>query len=655
MDAPASNAAAQRTGSHLEGNSCCKNFCVILQCEPAWSRKPLSACCFCVGPLRWGGFLAAATTAVISICLMLPVFLVLRAKTFFNDETIEEYAALPFSVLLLRHLYNAFLLWTLLTGVCAIAALRAIKRNEVAAPKQCTCRSPPPLLLSRLLRLGAYLFSFAFLFTSRHSHNVCLNYAVREEVAAYRDACACEVNTTWLDITIPDGRCAPQNYVLCEPPESDALQARDYSLHQQCTACGLDSEIHRFNVDSDDHPEFEHAACTFAACHEIGCHPKMHTCPPDKTDYEHSLLGPQGQPLHHMSSWVSAQANSDHCHYDDDGRLTSLQFVPDTDSSSPMLDEYLESGVLVLVENGQSMQDSLTALSDGSVRGSLNVSLGDEDVAEALSMADGVSVETGSCRLDVKTAMQAVEQSRESCSIIVTAWSLMFCLIGFVTCLHFARVLYSLALIEKPSAAPVARPVAGTTPGASPRENSPAGDGDENDAAGVETQAPWRAAWREAKKRPAKHRKGTSGIIATGHVQLEDIEMSSVSMSAAGGGSQRPGTPPGRGEDEDTAASDRVRGEQEQESTEWDVPSTSSPSRVRSVDASVFDVDSSGVAVSSPTPSLRQGQAQRSPATMSAAEDDDFHPRINDFNPRQAETPQDRIAAAISSAQIERP
>eukprot|EP01043_Picozoa_sp_COSAG02_P018306 COSAG02_NODE_852_length_16531_cov_9.899586_9_plen_293_part_01 len=293
MDAPAINAAAPRparTGSHLEGNSCCKNVWVILQCEPAWSRKPLSACCFCVSPLRWGSFLAATTTAVISICVMLPVFVVLRAKTLFKDETVEDLAALPFSVLLLRHLYNVFLLWTVVTGVCAIVALRAIKRNETAAPNRVTCGSSPPLLLSRLLRTGAYLFSFAFLFTSRHSHNVCLNYAVQEEVAAYTQACACEVNTTWLDITIPDGRCAPQNYVLCEPPESDALQGPDYSLHQQCTACGLDPEIHRFNVDSDDHPEFEHADCTFAACTGIGCHPKMHTCPPEETDYEHSLL-----------------------------------------------------------------------------------------------------------------------------------------------------------------------------------------------------------------------------------------------------------------------------------------------------------------------------------------------------------------------------
>ena len=68
---------------------------------------------------------------------------------------------------------------------------------------------------------------------------------------------------------------------------------------------------------------------------------------------------------------------------------------------------------------------------------------------------------------------------------------------------------------------------------------------------------PWRAAWREAKKRPAKHRTVISGI-ATGHVQLEDIEMHSVGVSAVGRVAQRPGTPPGRGEDEDAGANVQV-------------------------------------------------------------------------------------------------
>lgn len=217
MEAP----AAERTGSHLVGNSCWKNLCLVMQCEPAWARKPLGACCFCVGPLRLGGFLAAATTAVFMIFVTMPVFFMLRAKTFFKDETAEEFLALPFSVLLLRHLYNVFLLWTLFTGFIAIVSMCAIKRNEAAVSSRLACCSPPALMLSRLLRYGAYLFALALLFTRFHGHNVCLNYAVQEEVAAYRQACACVVNTTWIDINIPHGRCAPQNYVLCEPPEVD--------------------------------------------------------------------------------------------------------------------------------------------------------------------------------------------------------------------------------------------------------------------------------------------------------------------------------------------------------------------------------------------------------------------------------------------------
>ena len=255
---------------------------------------------------------------------------------------------------------------------------------------------------------------------------------------------------------------------------------QDYRLNRQCTACGLDPALLEAHADYDDAPDFEHRDCTFVSCHQLGCQPKIHTCPPDQTAYRHSLSGPQGQPLQHLSSWGGAQTNSDHCHYDDDGRLTSLQFVPERDSASPMLDEYLASGVLVLVENGQSMQDSLVALSDGSVRGSLNVSLGDEDVAQALDMADGVSIETGSCRMDVVTAMKEVDKSRATCSIIVTAWSLLFCFLGFGTCLHFARVLFSLALVEKATAAPVATPIpAATRAGTLPTQNARDGGGDD--------------------------------------------------------------------------------------------------------------------------------------------------------------------------------
>ena len=224
MDAPAPITAATRTGAHFEGNSCCKNCCIMLECEPAWSRKPLTACCCCVGPLRWGSFLATATTTLISITVMLPVFVVLRAKTLFKDESIEEYKDLPFSVLLLRHVYNAFMIWALLTGVWSIVVLRAIKRNEAGVPMRIVCGSPPALFLSRLLRIGAYLFCFAFLFTRFHSHSVCLNYAIQEEHAAYTQACTCQTNATGLNALTPDGRCAPQNYVLCEPPDSPALQ-----------------------------------------------------------------------------------------------------------------------------------------------------------------------------------------------------------------------------------------------------------------------------------------------------------------------------------------------------------------------------------------------------------------------------------------------
>lgn len=366
----------------------------------------------------------------------------------------------------------------------------------------------------------------------------------------------------------------------------------------------------------------------------------MHTCPADEEDYLHSLQDSYGRPLHSLSQWGSDKPNPDQCHYEE-GRLTSVQFVPDSPSSTPMLDDYLESGVLVLVENGQSMQDSLAALSDGAVRGSLNVSLGDEDIDEALSKPDGLSIQKGSCRLDVEKAMNEVSSNRETCSVMVTAWSLLFCLIGAAMCLHFSRVLFSLTLVEKPSTSPTATPVA---------ETRATGAGENGQAAGTvaaERQEPWRAAWREAKNRPGS-RKAQS--IETGHVQLEDIEMDNMGSIAAGGGGQQP--PDGAMSEPaqvQFAANARVaRVEQGQCLTDLDVTTSASLNRIKSTDPAAFDVDGRG---ESPPP--RQ-QADVQPSSASTDNEDDFNPRTQSSN-RGVATPQDRIAAAISSARPERP
>ena len=235
--------------THLVGNSCCKIFCLVLQCEPAWRRKPLSACCFCIGPLRWASFLAAATTALLSFFFMLPVFAVLRGMTFFNDEDLADVAQLPASVLLLRHLYFLFLLWTILTGALALLTLVVIKRKDEGTPITCangrcalTCSMAPPLVLSRVLRLGAYLFFLAFFMSRMGSHNLCLSYAVQDEAAAYSQACACkQPNASFSAIGIPDGSCRPKEYVLCEAPTTDLTL--NHRLAQSCAACGLDGDV----------------------------------------------------------------------------------------------------------------------------------------------------------------------------------------------------------------------------------------------------------------------------------------------------------------------------------------------------------------------------------------------------------------------------
>lgn len=243
------SADVERGPTHLVGNSCCTNVWLILQCEPAWRRKPLGACCFCIGPLRWASFLAAATTVLFSFFFMLPVFAVLRGMTFFKDEDLADVAQLPASVLMLRHLYFLFLVWTILTGGLAMLTLVVIMRKDEGTPitylnGRCplTCSMAPPLVLSRVLRLGAYLFFLAFFMSRMGSHNLCLSYAVSDETAAYSQACACKQNNaSFATIGIPDENCRPKEYVLCEAPAVNLT--RNHALEQRCAACGLDGDV----------------------------------------------------------------------------------------------------------------------------------------------------------------------------------------------------------------------------------------------------------------------------------------------------------------------------------------------------------------------------------------------------------------------------
>ena len=155
----------------------------------------------------------------------------------------------------------------------------------------------------------------------------------------------------------------------------------------------------------------------------------------------------------------------------------------------------------------------------------------------------------------------------------VTAWSLLFCLVGFMMCLHFSRVFYSLALMETPAAPPTATPVPRGSPTPSPTRREPAAAAAADDGDG--DNAPWRAAWREAKNRGG----GMS------HVQLEDIEMESTGGGMEMTGDRR-GTPEGRAE----GAELEPEPEPEPE-PDWDRPAIATPDRAMSLGASAFDVD----------------------------------------------------------------
>ena len=252
--------AGQATGAHLTGKNCCENTYLILACEPSWKRKPLERCCLCGPPISTGRSagisIAALATAVLAFCVMVPVIGAIRAKTFFNDESFmelflqEEDGGLPLSVMLLRHLYFVFLLLWLMIGGSACIMLRSLARGDTDRPATCggCCISlgmPPPLALSKLLRIAAYLFAIAFFVSQFHSSQICLSYL---DPDANSRLCQCNATGSYQLAELPNGgSCAAKSYFICEAPEDtrgeavgSAVSEDRAQLIQQCAACGLD-------------------------------------------------------------------------------------------------------------------------------------------------------------------------------------------------------------------------------------------------------------------------------------------------------------------------------------------------------------------------------------------------------------------------------
>ena len=185
--------------------------------------------------------MAAGVVQFLSLFILLPVFVSLRAGSFFRDEASADLSQLPLSVLLLRLLYTLFLVWSVLLAVASSIALGSMfhwwsKGKPVVAA---------PLALSRVLRVGAYLFFLSFFLVFTHATEVCFRFNAHADYIAHSRACACEVNSTWQQSQLPPeaGTCAPKRYHVCRPPNAGTGGSMSNARKQRCRACGLDSAM----------------------------------------------------------------------------------------------------------------------------------------------------------------------------------------------------------------------------------------------------------------------------------------------------------------------------------------------------------------------------------------------------------------------------
>jgi hypothetical protein len=360
--------------------------CLVgLGSEAAWRRRPLRHCCCrrccCFDDIRRGSAAAACLLQLLSLLVLLPVFLLLRAQSYLSDEAARPSASeLPVSVFVLQQLYTAFVVFAVLLFVACTVALAAMfhwwsKDQTVGSRRRC---AKSPLVLARLLRVGAYLFFVALFLVSVHARHVCFTVSEQTERGARSLACACAVNSTWQKALLPphQGTCAPKRYLQCTgtPVGGGAGGAR-------CQACGLDVALfyqsdgthgqgtatvrrsgggHAYNATiGETVTGYTHRACTAAACRALGpgCRAREHECPASQADYRHSLEAAAGHPLQYLSAWTDAKHGSDECRYDSQGHLLSLRFERARggadggadDESAAQVDAFVQAGVLRLV------------------------------------------------------------------------------------------------------------------------------------------------------------------------------------------------------------------------------------------------------------------------------------------------------------------
>lgn len=221
-----------------------------------------------------------------------------------------------------------------------------------------------PLLFSRLLRYGLWLSLFAFFFVWFRSDVTCGILRTEGEEKIIVEACRCmkegELESSAGNL---DDFCKPKSYHVCESPLVDEI--RSYELDSGTLSAEVVSQIHScrwcgLNLDGDVDGDnvVDHAPCTPEDCLSKNCRYETKTCPSREEDFEDEMneYVEAERALREgvdadLATFVFLQGPAqgiDECRYDDDGRLTSLNFTARFDRPDAQVDHYIDTGVLRL-------------------------------------------------------------------------------------------------------------------------------------------------------------------------------------------------------------------------------------------------------------------------------------------------------------------
>ena len=304
-----------------------------------------------------------------------------------------------------------------------------------------------PLLFSRLLRYGMWLSLFAFFFVWFRSKEACgvIKQQGSQQLAVAGCRCmkeqgvARDVDLDW---------CKPKDYHICESPLVDTLPSLDVdslsedarrAILQQintCRWCGLD-----LDGDLDGDHVIDHVPCTPEQCTYMHCRYETKSCPAKQADFEDEVneLEEAGRALdgglHFAMRHFATGQQVDECHYDDEGRLTSLNITARAEQPQSAVDYYLETGILRLTHETDSGLDWVLERG-GSVFGNIT------EINAGLNS----SATQGNCAMDVRQVQLEAEILEHECWVIITAGNVMLNLLTAVISYHFSRVFYSLYL-----------------------------------------------------------------------------------------------------------------------------------------------------------------------------------------------------------------